>query len=87
MVSVGVDDAKVIITIEDTGAGISAHDLPHIFERFYRCDKSRSTPGNGLGLSLAIALVHAHGGDITVSSSAGSGSTFTVSLPLDASPS
>ncbi len=82
MVSAGVDDAKITITIEDTGAGIPAHDLPHIFERFYRCDKSRSTPGNGLGLSLAQALVHAHNGDITVTSSPGRGCAVTVSIPL-----
>ncbi len=62
MVSVRADDLKAIITIEDTGPGISADDLPHIFERFYRCDKSRSTPGNGLGLSLALALIHVHSG-------------------------
>jgi len=82
MVSAGRDDSKATIAIEDTGTGILADDLPHIFERFYRCDKSRSTPGNGLGLSLALALVHAHGGDITVASSPGKGSAFTVSIPL-----
>jgi len=82
MVSARADDSKATMTIEDTGPGISANDLPHIFERFYRCDKSRSTPGNGLGLSLALALVHAHGGDITVTSSPGKGSAFTVSIPL-----
>lgn len=87
MVAARADDEKATITVEDTGPGIPAHDLPHIFGRFYRCDKSRSTPGNGLGLSLALALVHAHGGDITVSSSPGTGTTFTVSLPLSTSPS
>ena len=82
MVSARADDSRATITIEDTGTGISADDLPHIFERFYRCDKSRSTSGNGLGLSLALALVHAHGGDISVKSSSGKGAAFAVSLVL-----
>jgi len=70
------------ITISDTGCGIGEKDLPRVFDRFYRCDKSRSTPGSGLGLSLARSLVQAHGGDITVKSTPGKGSAFTVSLPI-----
>jgi len=73
--------ARVLLTIEDTGVGISADDLPRIFQRFYRCDRSRSQHGNGLGLNLALAFVRAHGGDITTSSTQGVGSTFTVVLP------
>jgi heavy metal sensor kinase len=69
------------ITVTDTGIGISAEDLPHIFERFYRCDRSRSQAGTGLGLSLARAIARAHGGDITVVSRPGQGSAFTVTLP------
>lgn len=69
------------ITVTDTGIGISAEDLPHIFERFYRCDRSRSQAGTGLGLSLARAIARAHGGDITVESRPGQGSAFTVTLP------
>ena len=71
-----------VITVSDTGIGISQDDLPHIFERFYRCDPSRSLAGIGLGLSLARAIAMAHGGDITVTSRRGKGSTFTATLPL-----
>ena len=74
------EDERVLLTIEDTGVGISADDLPRIFQRFYRCDRSRSQHGNGLGLNLALAFVRAHGGDITVSSTQDVGSTFTVVL-------
>lgn len=69
------------ITVQDTGIGISEADIPHIFERFYRCDRSRSEAGTGLGLSLALAIARAHGGDITVDSRPGQGSAFTVTLP------
>jgi heavy metal sensor kinase len=80
-VSVGGDDRQVTISVKDGGMGIAAHDLPHVFERFYRGDASRSQAGAGLGLSLARALARAHGGDITVASLPGQGSTFTVTLP------
>jgi heavy metal sensor kinase len=76
-----VDEGQQVkLSIEDTGVGISADELPRIFQRFYRCDWSRSEYGNGLGLSLALAFVRAHGGDITVNSTPGEGSTFTVLL-------
>jgi signal transduction histidine kinase len=67
--------------VGDTGLGISAEDLPHVFERFYRADPSRSSGQIGLGLTIAKAIVEAHGGSIEVSSKPGSGTTFTVVLP------
>ncbi|MDE3243288.1 MAG: HAMP domain-containing protein [Nitrospirota bacterium] len=74
------------LSVVDTGLGIAEEDLPHIFDRFYRGDRSRSTPGNGLGLSLAQAFVRAHGGTITAESLPGKGSTFIVRLPRPSSP-
>lgn len=81
-VELSSNDAAVSIAVRDTGIGISEADQPHIYERFYRCDESRSQPGFGLGLSLARAVARAHGGDIGVSSSPGSGSVFSVTLPV-----
>lgn len=80
-VSVNGDQAVGVIAVEDTGIGIPRKDLPHIFRRFYRCDKSRSQPGTGLGLSLVKAVVQSHGGRVTVDSTPDVGSTFTVTLP------
>ena len=74
-------DRKVEIAVKDNGMGISDQDLEHIFERFYRCDPSRSQAGTGLGLSFARAVARAHNGDIMVVSTIGEGSTFTVRLP------
>ncbi|MGV8075422.1 MAG: ATP-binding protein [Syntrophobacteraceae bacterium] len=69
-----------IVTVADTGAGISPKDLPHIFERYYRGDISRSGSGIGLGLPLVQGIVHAHGGCITAESHAGKGTVFRVFL-------
>jgi len=76
------DERNIVITVKDTGIGISPNDLPRIFDRFYRCDQSRTTLGIGLGLSLARAIARAHGGDITVTSLLNQGSIFTVTLPI-----
>ena len=81
-VSLTSHDNSVILQIEDNGIGIEAEKLPHIFERFYRVDVSRFTPGNGLGLSLAQAIARSHKGNIKVKSVPRRGSTFTVTLPL-----
>ncbi len=78
------DQAK--LTIQDTGPGIPSEDLPHVFERFYRAEKSRTRSrdgkGFGLGLSIAYWIVRNHGGIIEVESTLGEGSNFSVWLPL-----
>jgi len=73
--------AEIHLVVTDTGMGISEEDMPHIFERFYRSDKSRNTPGNGLGLSYAKSIVKAHGGKIRIESEYGRGTKVMVSLP------
>lgn len=78
------DNGNVLIAVRDTGIGLSAKDLPHIFERFYRVDKSRSRAGGGSGIGLTISkhLVEAHSGSITATSpGVNQGSTFTITLP------
>jgi two-component system, OmpR family, sensor kinase len=75
-------DRAVKIHIADTGPGIAPEALPHIFERFYRSDESRTGSGAGLGLAIAQELIAAQHGEITVKSEIGKGSTFTVTLPL-----
>jgi signal transduction histidine kinase len=77
------DNARLIV--RDTGLGIPSEDLPHIFERFYRAEKSRSRSkvgGFGLGLSIAYWIVNHHGGQIEVDSAEGKGTTFCIYLPL-----
>jgi signal transduction histidine kinase len=80
-ISGSLDNGQINITFEDTGIGISEKDLPNIFERFYRCDRSRSQAGIGLGLSLAKAIANAFGGSIRVESTQNKGSAFLVALP------
>ncbi len=75
---------RVRVTIEDTGPGIAAEHLPHVFERFYRVDaaRSREQGGSGLGLAIAHSIVTAHNGSLEVNSEVNRGTTFTVTLPL-----
>jgi signal transduction histidine kinase len=77
-------DRQVEISISDTGKGIPVKDLPNIFERFYRVDRSRTraTGGSGLGLTISKGLVEAHGGKIEVESTKDKGSTFRFTIPL-----
>jgi len=84
-VSSGRRDRHALLEITDTGVGIAPEDLPHIFERFYRADKARSSGlgRTGLGLSICKAIVEAHSGTIEVRSTPGTGSTFTLKLPAD----
>lgn len=76
------------LTVRDSGVGIPEADLPHIFDRFYRVaqDRSRKTGGAGLGLAIARRLAERHNGSITVTSVLGEGSTFTLTLPLNVTP-
>jgi signal transduction histidine kinase len=74
------------VSVKDSGPGIPPEHLEHLFERFYRIDKSRAseTGGTGLGLAICKGVVQAHGGQISVSSKVGLGTTFTVMLPVAA---
>jgi len=79
-----VQGRYVLLEVRDEGQGIRATDLPHIFERFYRADTSRSSrrvSGYGLGLAIAQNIIQQHGGVITATSTLGKGSTFTIKLP------
>jgi signal transduction histidine kinase len=82
-VEVGATDRAGVISVADDGAGVPEDELPFIFERFYRADKSRNrlTGGSGIGLAIVKSIVTAHGGEVTVVSRLDQGSRFTVSLP------
>jgi len=80
-VSTEGDERRAVLSVSDTGTGISEEDLPHIFERFYRGDRSRSQQGTGLGLSLVQAVVRAHDGDVRIDSAVGKGTVVRVVLP------
>jgi signal transduction histidine kinase len=85
-IGLGKADDQSRLTIHNTGPGIPSEDLPHVFERFYRGEKSRTRSrdgkGFGLGLSIAYWIVHNHGGRLEVESTEGKGTTFSVWLPL-----
>jgi len=86
VVGLGKVDSRARLTVSDNGPGISPEDLPHIFERFYRGEKSRTRQkdgkGFGLGLSIAYWIIRNHGGEIEVESQLGKGTTFCIWLPL-----
>lgn len=77
------DEATVLVEVADTGAGVLADDLPHIFEELYRGQGAQGEAGSGLGLALVKAVIERHGGSVTVRSRPGQGSVFTVRLPVD----
>jgi len=72
------------VVVQDHGPGVSAEDVPHLFERFFRGRAASDTPGSGLGLAIAKNLARLHGGDITLKSAPGQGSVFTLNLPASA---
>jgi heavy metal sensor kinase len=82
-VDTAIDDTDAVLTVSDSGIGISQADLPHLFERFYRVDRARTRErgGSGLGLAICQGIVSTHGGTITVASRVDVGSTFTVRIP------
>jgi two-component system, OmpR family, sensor kinase len=90
VVSIGKQGSQAKLVVSDTGPGIPAEDLPHIFERFYRGEKSRTRTrdgkGFGLGLSIAYWIIRNHDGRIEVESAPGKGTTFCVWLPLAETP-
>jgi len=83
--NVAAQENSVIITVNDTGAGISPEQMPHIFDKFFQADNQAkaATKGTGLGLAIAKEIVEAHGGHITVDSRVGEGTTFVVTLPVE----
>lgn len=87
-VSVTADDHQAVITVADTGSGISAEDQKWVFDRFFRTTIAiqQAIPGTGLGLTIAKAIVEAHGGTITVHGNAAGGATFRIRLPVRSAP-
>ncbi|MFC0105694.1 sensor histidine kinase [Kibdelosporangium aridum] len=82
-VTARTEQDEVVFEVADNGTGISPEDLPHVFDRFWRAEKSRSrqTGGSGLGLAIVRNLAEAHGGSATAESTYGQGATFRVRLP------
>jgi len=75
-------NGNVELTIADTGTGIAPEDLPYIWERFYKADKSRASGGTGLGLAIARQIIELHGATVDVASTVGEGTAFTIRFPI-----
>ena len=84
VISTELKHGVVTIIVQDTGVGIAAHDLEHIFERFYRADRSRSrvSGGSGLGLAITKSIIASFGGSIRITSALHKGTTVSITLPL-----
>jgi two-component system sensor histidine kinase BaeS len=85
-VRVFCDDERAVVQVADTGPGIAAEDVPHVFERRWRGPNSRTVSGSGIGLAVVRELVEAHHGTVSVDSTLGHGATFTMTLPLGHGP-
>jgi two-component system phosphate regulon sensor histidine kinase PhoR len=82
-VTTTLDNKTITVKVIDNGIGIPKEGLPHVFERFYKADKSRTNTGSGLGLAIAKHTIEAHGGTIWAQSEEGKGSTFGFTIPLN----
>ena len=80
-ISTGRDGAGAVLRVTDTGVGIPAGDLPHIFDRFWRGQQAAQISGSGIGLAIAAELAQAHGGRLTANSQPGHGTQLTLTLP------
>ena len=78
---VEVTAQRGVVSVRDHGPGISADDLPHVFDRFYRAAAARTLPGSGLGLAIVRQIAEAHGGTVTAEQADGGGSLFTLRIP------
>ena len=80
ILSARLEDGRTLLEVKDNGPGIQASHRPHLFERFYKVDSSRSDEGSGLGLAIARHIVQIHGGEISVDSRVGEGTTFSIHM-------
>jgi signal transduction histidine kinase len=88
ILSAAAEGKSVTLRVQDDGVGIAPEDLPYVFDRLYRADKSRQRyeGESGLGLTIAKSIVEAHGGTLSVDSAPGGGTTFTIALPATQLP-